>query len=301
VDLTFVSSPAGLGLTLNAATVTAPFTRTVMEGSGNSISASDQTVGGTAYTFQGWSDGGAATHNIVATATTTLTATFSGGGGPPPPAYRSTVLADSPRLLWGLGDASGAFIDVTGNGNAGSAVGVGMSRGVAGLVTSTSDGGLAFTDGTSNVSRTTVSGLSASVVSVEVWFNASAFANWSDLASHNWGGASGSGWDLYLSANRQLTWGLWLSGSPEQNVKSVNLTANAVYHAVGTYDGSVIRLYLNGALVSSKAVGAIALNTTASVFSGRTDTASPLTVDELAVYAGILSAARVTAHYNAGR
>lgn len=301
VDLTFVSSPAGLGLTLNAITTTAPFTKTVIEGSGNSISASDQTVGGTAYTFQAWSDGGAATHNIVATASRTLTATFNGGGGPPPPGYRSAVLADSPRLLWGLGDISGAFTDATGNGNAGSAVGVGMSRAVPGLVTSASDGGLAFTNGTSYVSRATVSGLSASVVSVEVWFKASAYANWSDLVSHNWGGTGGSGWGLYLSANRQLTWGLWQSGSPEKNVMSTNLTANVVYHAVGTYDGSVIRLYLNGVLAASKTVGAITLNTTASVFSGKTDTTSPLTVDELAVYARSLSAARVTAHYTAGR
>ena len=129
-------------------------------------------------------------------------------------------------------------------------------------------------------------GSRASVVSVEVWFRASAYANWSDLASHNWGGTGGSGWGLYLNASRQLTWGLWQSGSTEKNVRSVALTANVIYHAVGTYDGSVIRLYLNGALVASATVGAIALNTTASVFSGRTDTTSPLTVDELAVYAG---------------
>ena len=300
VNVTLASSPAGLGLTLNAQTATAPFTRTVIEGSGNSLSASDQSVAGTSYTFQSWSDGGAATHNFVANATMTLTATFAGSGGGPA-TYRSTVLADTPRFLWGLGDPSGAFTDATGNGNAGTATGSGLSRGVTGLVASTSDGALTFTDPTTFVSRTAVSGLSASVVSFEAWFRASAFANWSDLARHNWGGTNGSGWAMYLSANRQLTWGIWGAGSPEKNVKATALTANALYHAVGTYDGNVLRLYLNGALVASKTVGAIALNTTASVLTGTTDTTSPLTVDELAVYAGTLSAARVTAHYNAGR
>ena len=299
VNLTLGSSPPGLALTLNAETVAAPFTRAVIEGSTNSVTANDQSLGGTSYTFQSWSDGGAATHTLVAAATTTLTAAFSGGGGTP--TYRSAVLADSPRLLWGLGEASGAFTDATSNGNAGTASGTGLVRGAAGLVTSTSDGALTFTNGTSNVSRPAVSGLSPTVVSVEVWFRASAFANWSDLASHNWGGSNGSGWALYLSANRQLTWGLWQSGSPEKNVKVAALTANRVYHAVGTYDGNIIRLYLDGALVASKTVGAVALNTTASVFTGRTDTTSPLTVDELAVYAGSLAPARVTAHYNAGR
>ena len=45
VNLTLASSPAGLALTLNAETVAAPFTRTVIEGSRNSVSASDQSVG----------------------------------------------------------------------------------------------------------------------------------------------------------------------------------------------------------------------------------------------------------------
>ena len=207
------------------------------------------------------------THNIVMNATTTLTAAFSAGGGPA--TYRSTVLADGPRFLWGLGDATGGFADVTGNGNAGTASGTGLSRGAAGHRDLDKRRGVASTDGTSSMPAAAVSGLSATVVSVEVWFRASAYANWSDLASHNWGGAGGSGWGLYLNASRQLTWGLWQSGSAEKNVRSAALTANLIYHAVGTYDGSVIRLYLNGALVGSSTVGAITLNTAASVFTGQ--------------------------------
>lgn len=299
VDLTIASSPSGLALTLNSETATAPFARTVIQGSQNSVSASNQSVGATNYTFQAWSDAGAATHNVVVNATSTLTATYTAGGGGA--TYRSAVLADLPRLLWGLGDPSGAFVDATGNGNAGTASGTGLSRGAAGIVTSTSDGALTFTDGTSSVSRPSVSGLSASVVTVECWFRASAFANWPDLASHNWGGSGGSGWDLYLNSGRQLTWGLWQSGTTAKEVRSAALTANVIYHAVGTYDGSVLRLYLNGVLVGSATVGAVTLNTTASVFSGRTDMTSALTVDELAVYAAALSSTQVTTHYNAGR
>lgn len=299
VNLTLASNSPGVLLTLNSETVAAPFARTVIEGSQNSVSASNQTVGATSYTFQSWSDGGAATHNVVVGATTTLTAVFAGSGGTT--TYRDAVLADSPRLLWGLGEASGGFADVTGNGNAATATGVGFSRGVPGLVTSTSDGALTFTDATSNVTRASVSGLSATAVSVEAWFRASTFANWSDLVSHNWGGTGGSGFGLYLSSNGQLTWGLWQSGGAEKSVSSAVLATNLIYHAVGTYDGSVIRLYLNGALVASSTVGAVTLNTAASVWTGRTDTTSPLTVDEIAVYAATLSAARITAHYNAGR
>jgi uncharacterized repeat protein (TIGR01451 family) len=77
VVLTFQSVPTGLQLTVGSSSGTTSFTRTVIEGSTNSISApSPQTLGGTTYTFVSWSDGGAATHNVVANAAGTYTATY---------------------------------------------------------------------------------------------------------------------------------------------------------------------------------------------------------------------------------
>ena len=80
VTLTFQSAPAGLQLNVGDAPGTAPFDRTVIQGSTNTVSAiSPQVVGGTTYTFASWSDGGAATHVITAgAADATLTATFTG-------------------------------------------------------------------------------------------------------------------------------------------------------------------------------------------------------------------------------
>jgi uncharacterized repeat protein (TIGR01451 family) len=80
VTLTFQSAPTGLQLVVGGVAGTAPFDRTVIQGSSNSVSAtSPQVVGGTTYTFASWSDGGSATHNLTAgTSNTTYTATFSG-------------------------------------------------------------------------------------------------------------------------------------------------------------------------------------------------------------------------------
>jgi hypothetical protein len=83
--LTFrTSNPSGLALTFNGATATSQFSRTVIRGSRNSISApSPQTRSGRTYAFRRWSDGGARTHDITATATRTYTAEFrrvSGSG-----------------------------------------------------------------------------------------------------------------------------------------------------------------------------------------------------------------------------
>jgi glucose/arabinose dehydrogenase/PKD repeat protein len=72
VNLTFQTNPGGLRLVVNGTAATASFTRTVIIGSTNSISASvPQTKGGKTYNTVTWSDGGAATHNIVAPAVAT--------------------------------------------------------------------------------------------------------------------------------------------------------------------------------------------------------------------------------------
>ena len=72
VVLTFQTTPGGLKLTVGGAESTATFTRTVIVGSTNSVSAiSPQIKGKKNYTFASWSDGGAQTHNIVAPATAT--------------------------------------------------------------------------------------------------------------------------------------------------------------------------------------------------------------------------------------
>ncbi|MGY0232458.1 PQQ-dependent sugar dehydrogenase [Longispora urticae] len=79
VDLTFATAPAGLQVSVGSATGTGPFTRTVIVGSSQSVSApTPQVVGGQAYAFGSWSDGGAQTHVLVAPATpATLTASYT--------------------------------------------------------------------------------------------------------------------------------------------------------------------------------------------------------------------------------
>jgi hypothetical protein len=67
VTLTFQSVPGGMTLTVNGLSGKATFSRTVIVGSTNTVSAvSPQTKGKQQYRFVSWSDGGAQTHTIVA-------------------------------------------------------------------------------------------------------------------------------------------------------------------------------------------------------------------------------------------
>ncbi len=71
VVLTFTSNPSGARLSVGTVEQATPFTRTVIVGSNNSISApSPQRLTlGLRFRFTSWSDGGAQSHNIVAPAT----------------------------------------------------------------------------------------------------------------------------------------------------------------------------------------------------------------------------------------
>jgi glucose/arabinose dehydrogenase len=77
VALTLNSSPGGFALVLNGSQVATPFTRTVIQGSQNSISApSPQTKAKKSWLFRSWSDGGAQTHNVIANGSASYTATY---------------------------------------------------------------------------------------------------------------------------------------------------------------------------------------------------------------------------------
>jgi PKD repeat protein len=98
VDLTLDSSPPGLQLVLNVASAQAPFTRTVIAGSTNSLSApSPQTPTGSPLYFASWSDGGAESHNITASVTAAYTATYSAASQAPTTAAAATRASGDAR------------------------------------------------------------------------------------------------------------------------------------------------------------------------------------------------------------
>jgi PKD repeat protein len=78
VALTFQTVPGGLQLVVGGNSQTASFTRNVIVGSSNTVSAvSPQNKRNKRYVFTSWSDGGAQTHTIVAPAgSTTYTARY---------------------------------------------------------------------------------------------------------------------------------------------------------------------------------------------------------------------------------
>ncbi|MHB8458842.1 MAG: PQQ-dependent sugar dehydrogenase, partial [Candidatus Limnocylindrales bacterium] len=79
VQLSFGSNPSGFSLFVGTKPATAaPFTVTEIQGSAIAINAPDvQTLNGTTYAYQSWSDGGESTHTITASGPATYTATYT--------------------------------------------------------------------------------------------------------------------------------------------------------------------------------------------------------------------------------
>lgn len=84
------SDPPGIPLTAGLVSQAAPFEVPSVEGAQLAISApATAQLDGTTYTWQGWSDGGARIHTILAEGQSQYTATYAGPPeeetGPPPP------------------------------------------------------------------------------------------------------------------------------------------------------------------------------------------------------------------------
>ena len=305
VQLTLASSPPGLGLSLNSTSAPAPFTQTVIQGSNNSMSAPNQTLGGTSYVFSSWSDGGAQSHNITANATATYTATFTAqpGGGT---TYSQTVLADSPLAYWRLGEASGtSAADASGNGRTGSYV-ASPTLGLAGALTGESNTAVGFNGSSQYVNVPYTAALNPAQFTVEGWafITGGQGTHRSLVTSRNYSTNNARGFVIYAAADN--TWQFWTGvGSGWGIVYGPPVTLNQWTHLVGTHDGTTMRLYVNGALIGATPSGYVQ-NTQRPlrIASGATEKASPQfylpgRVDEAAVYGSALSATRVQAHFAA--
>jgi glucose/arabinose dehydrogenase len=76
VVLRFTTKPAGLKLVVNGVSSTAPFTRRVIAGSANTVTAPSPQSKAGSWLFSAWSDRGARTHTVIASSAKTLTATY---------------------------------------------------------------------------------------------------------------------------------------------------------------------------------------------------------------------------------
>ncbi len=109
VTLTLNTSPAGLAVALNGSQTDAPFTKTVIQGSRNSLSAPTPQM---TWQFKAWSDGGPQTHDVTANSSTSYTASYEQPSSAPAQGgdystTPTTPMPFAPQLLTPDSDADG--------------------------------------------------------------------------------------------------------------------------------------------------------------------------------------------------
>ena len=221
-------------------------------------------------------------------------------------AYNSVVLATSGlQSYWKLGESSGSTInDSYGavSGTKGSAV----TLGATGLVPSDSGSAVSFTDDATNAvvdlgNNYKFSGTAS--FSVEAWFKSTNLSP-TGGSNHIIGAYDGTkGWRLVcLGAGiNKFYFARYDSGGGLDAATGTTVASTGTtYHVVVTYDGSNIKLYVNGALeaTTSSTRSITAAGTNLKIGASVTGVGSMIgTLDDISIYNTALSASTVAAHY----
>ncbi len=214
--------------------------------------------------------------------------------------YEAGVLADHPISYWRLGEGGGTIAGDETVANPGTYLG-GAILGVPGLVgTDPANTAVGF-NGTSSQVRVGQSGsLDLSTqISLEAMIQPSSLGSTGTYRSVL---AKTDSYGLQLNGPRLEFFIVSLGIFRLVQAPVGTIVAGAKHHVVGTYDGSALRLYVNGVQVASTAVIGAADQTIGGMRIGSWDGTQEFfngTIDEPALYGTALSAARIAAHFAA--
>ena len=226
--------------------------------------------------------------------------------------YSSEVLADSPLGYWRLGDTSGlTMVDSSGNGRNGTYSSGSVILGQTGALVGDSNTAVDFNVGTSYASCAAAAWQNqTSAFTVEAWVKASGSGIYS-IVDRDSNGANRP-WQFRVNAGKleflRITNAAGTISVITVASAATNVTNNAWHHVAATYDGTTLRLYIDGAADGSAALtGGIQSTSAIPMAIGANSSGGlganqrwPSKMDEVAYYSTALSAARVAAHYAAG-
>jgi hypothetical protein len=230
-----------------------------------------------------------------------LDVTYDGGTATPPPAptYADTVTADAPIGYWKLADlGTTTAADSSGLGHPGNYSGT-VALGQPGLLTHSNDTAVTFRNASFDGRMVTqyLYGYAGSSVTAETWAKYTSATGLDQLVTRNY--PSNGGWMLGVtrtSGIQQAQFTVVKGGA--KYTASAGITPGTVYLA-GTYDGSAVRLYVNGTLAATRTLAGAPLSATANTVLAGT-IVDDVTLDETAVYDRALTAAQLQAHAAAG-
>lgn len=204
--------------------------------------------------------------------------------------YRS--IGDQLVGAWDFNEGTGATVsDSSGNGNDG------VRSGATAWSTESpySNGSMGFPTGGS-IDFTGVTGLPSSVITVTAWVYITQHANWHNYVGIDWGG---TGWLLFSGVNGRPIFGI-NAGGVQRNAQSQTAVSENQWHfLVGTYDGTTVSLYVNGALAATTTYSGAALSTSPTGLKIGGGSIAKY-IDQVRIYASPLTLAQIRALYALG-
>lgn len=213
--------------------------------------------------------------------------------------YSSEVLADSPVAYWRLGDGSGTTA-ADSSGNSRPTTWDAAPTYVSGLLVGDSNG--AVNPNSHFASLADAAWMHDSALTVEAWVNYTTVVASAGIVDKYGGGGVGQSRFLFYTPSSKFTFLIRDNVGDKSASSSATISTGTTYHVVGTCDGTNVKLYVNGSLISTVACGPLATGT-AAMLIGKTGFNSAFTngvIDEVAIYGTALSATRIAAHYTAG-
>ncbi|HZO94208.1 MAG TPA: LamG domain-containing protein [Candidatus Baltobacteraceae bacterium] len=230
----------------------------------------------------------------------------------PATGYAGTVQADHPVVYYRTNETSGTTaVDSSGHGYSGT-YGSSVTLGGTGLVPG--DAAPTFPGGTASSATVLRSGTNSALAptgafSAELWVNVPSSVSGSQFVFSEPFASGSNPLPIYISlvAGSPPFWELQINTTGGTVAVYANAVMGAKNHVVLTWTGTTLTVYVNG-VASDTATGSGTITNYPSTFSGFTvggptdaHTGYAGSAGEFALYNTALSAARVQAHYNAGK
>jgi hypothetical protein len=221
---------------------------------------------------------------------------------PTPTGYSAAVTADTPVSYWRLGEASGTAAADARGANPGTYLGSPALGAGSLLATDSTNKAVAF-DGSNDAVRVADSNSLdlTNAMTVEAWIKPNLLPASGQFASVV---TKAESYSIQFNGPR-LEFTVMQNGIRKRlQAPAGAVVSGQTYHVVATFNGTTQRLYLNGTEVANAALAGAATVTPSTLDIGSWDGGSELfngVIDDVAVYNQPLTAARVGAHYSAGR
>jgi prepilin-type N-terminal cleavage/methylation domain-containing protein len=197
---------------------------------------------------------------------------------------------------WTFDEGSGGTAwDWSGMGRMGTFIGSGQNWAVGRV-----NGALGMTNsGTINYAVPSTSTLPSAAVSVSAWINGISYASFSNHLYDTVSDGNAT-WNLYSYAGGNFAFNI-VNGGLQHNAACSSVSAGQWHFLVGTYNGNLVRLYLDGTSCGTYVDSGAILSQSVTAFTSNVGSGGNYFLDDIRIYNRALSAAQISAMYAGGK